>query len=64
VEKQDEFDAFELTGVITSFDATAQTFRFGLLTIDFSAAIIEGAPAAASPTTLRRGRDRPGAGRR
>jgi hypothetical protein len=46
VEKQDEFDAFELTGVITSFDATAQTFRFGLLTIDFSAAIIEGAPAS------------------
>lgn len=46
VEKQDEFDAFELTGTITSFDATAQTFRFGLLTIDFSAAIIEGAPAS------------------
>lgn len=45
VEKEDEYDAFELTGTITNLDTTAQTFRFGLLTVDYSAAVIEGAPA-------------------
>jgi hypothetical protein len=46
VEKEEEFDAFELTGTITNLDEIAQTFRFGLLTIDYSSAVIEGAPAA------------------
>lgn len=45
VENEEEYDAFELTGTITNLDTTAQTFRFGLLTIDYSAAIVEGAPS-------------------
>jgi len=44
VEKEDEYDAFELTGTITSLDPAAQTFRFGLLTVDYGGAVVEGAP--------------------
>jgi hypothetical protein len=44
VELQEEYDAFELTGTITDLDDSAKTFRFGLLTVDYSAAVVEGAP--------------------
>jgi hypothetical protein len=45
VELQDEYDAFELTGTITDLDTAAKTFRFGVLTVDYGAAVVEGAPA-------------------
>jgi len=45
VELQDEYDTFELVGTITDLDVAAKTFRFGLLTVDYSAAVVEGAPA-------------------
>jgi hypothetical protein len=40
----DDADEFELTGTIENLDAEAETFQIGLLTVDFSEALIEEAP--------------------
>ena len=44
VERKTDFEEFEVTGTIANLDLVAQTFQFGLLTVDFSDALIEGAP--------------------
>ena len=51
VERIVDFDEFELTGTITNLNAVAATFAIGLLTVDFSGALIEGA----SPEGLSNG---------
>ncbi len=35
---------FELTGTVTALDTVAETFQIGILTVDFSSALIEDAP--------------------
>ena len=37
-------DEFEVTGTVANLDPDAQTFTLGALTVDFSGAIVEGAP--------------------
>ena len=44
VERKVDFEEFELTGTVANLDAAAETFEIGLLTVDFSGALIEGAP--------------------
>ena len=44
VERKDAITEIELTGVITNFDPVAETFQFGILTIDFSSALLESIP--------------------
>jgi hypothetical protein len=52
VEKKDPAtEEFELTGNIAGLDLVAQTFRIGILTVDFSSAVVENAP----PTGLADG---------
>jgi hypothetical protein len=44
VERKEDFEEFELTGTVANLDTAAQTFEIGLLTVDFSGALIEGGP--------------------
>jgi hypothetical protein len=44
VERKQGVTEFEVTGTISSFDAGAQTFDIGILTVDFSSALVENAP--------------------
>jgi len=44
VERKTDFEEFELTGTITNLDSAAETFKIGILTVDFSGALVEGAP--------------------
>jgi Domain of unknown function (DUF5666) len=45
VEKESAVPELELTGVVTGLDDVAQTFRIGILTIDYSSALLENIPA-------------------
>jgi Domain of unknown function (DUF5666) len=44
VEKTPNATEFEVTGTISALDTTAQTFKLGVLTVDFHSALIENAP--------------------
>ena len=41
VERKDDVDEFEITGKVEALDTNAMTFRFGLLTVDYSGAEID-----------------------